>query len=238
MRPAAWPSQSSGRRGAGGDSSPTSWLVPSVMVMGRSVLSRSVRQGTPSTVVSSWMPPESVSTSRAPPAGRGSRGSRAARRPGCLGESCRRAAHACGMHREDERQLLGDLLESGDDGPEDPRIVHGGRTVQRDEAVARLLRVGAGPDAEGDVRHADPELLQEHLAHAGVVVLDRVDEAGLRAPRLEGVDDRVDLHEFGRAAAAADETHWGGRLRGPSCHERRQTRRYLGLGRAPGGDAR
>ena len=30
------------------------------MVTGRSVLGRSVRHGTPSNVVSSWMPPESV----------------------------------------------------------------------------------------------------------------------------------------------------------------------------------
>ena len=46
-------------------SRPTSRFVPSVRVIGRSVLSRSVRQGTPSTVVSSCTPPESVSTSRA-----------------------------------------------------------------------------------------------------------------------------------------------------------------------------
>ena len=42
---------------------PTTVFVPSVTVIGRSVLSRSVRHGTPSTVVSSWTPPESVSTS-------------------------------------------------------------------------------------------------------------------------------------------------------------------------------
>ena len=46
-------------------SSPTRTLVPCSTVTGRSVLLRSVRQGTPRTVVSSWMPPESVSTSRA-----------------------------------------------------------------------------------------------------------------------------------------------------------------------------
>ena len=46
-------------------SRPTSWFVPSVTVIGRSVLSRRVRHGTPSTVVSSCTPPESVSTSRA-----------------------------------------------------------------------------------------------------------------------------------------------------------------------------
>lgn len=46
-------------------SAPTSVFVPSVIVTGRSVLSRSVKQGTPRTVVSSWIPPESVSTSAA-----------------------------------------------------------------------------------------------------------------------------------------------------------------------------
>src|SRR5690606_26303298 len=41
-------------------SSPSSVFVPSLIVTGRSVLSRSVKQGTPSAVVSSWIPPESV----------------------------------------------------------------------------------------------------------------------------------------------------------------------------------
>lgn len=43
-------------------STPTIRLVPWVTVIGRSVFSRSVRQGTPSAVLSSWAPPESVST--------------------------------------------------------------------------------------------------------------------------------------------------------------------------------
>ena len=37
--------------------------MPWVIVIGRSVLGRTVRHGTPSTVVSSWIPPESVTTS-------------------------------------------------------------------------------------------------------------------------------------------------------------------------------
>ena len=79
IRRPAWPSQKVGLPGWGGDaastsraaltmrsgSRPTSWFVPSVKVIGRSVLSLSVRQGTPSTVVSSCTPPESVRTSRA-----------------------------------------------------------------------------------------------------------------------------------------------------------------------------
>src|SRR5438067_2536441 len=44
---------------------PARRFVPSVMVTGRSVFSRSVTHGTPSTVVSSCTPPESVSTMRA-----------------------------------------------------------------------------------------------------------------------------------------------------------------------------
>ena len=36
------------------------------MVIGRSVLARSVKHGTPSADVSSWMPPESVSAAPAP----------------------------------------------------------------------------------------------------------------------------------------------------------------------------
>ena len=60
--------------------SPSSVLVPIDTVTGRSVLSRSVRHGTPRKVVSSWMPPESVSTPAASRrAGSGTRGSRAAR---------------------------------------------------------------------------------------------------------------------------------------------------------------
>jgi len=41
-------------------------FVSAAMVTGRSVVVRNVRQGTPSIVVSSWTPPESVSTRRAP----------------------------------------------------------------------------------------------------------------------------------------------------------------------------
>jgi hypothetical protein len=40
-------------------------FVPSVIVTGRSVFARSVKHGTPSAVVSSWTPPESVMTANA-----------------------------------------------------------------------------------------------------------------------------------------------------------------------------
>ncbi len=39
--------------------------MPARMVTGRSVLSRKVKQGIPRYVVSSWIPPESVSTAAA-----------------------------------------------------------------------------------------------------------------------------------------------------------------------------
>ena len=41
-------------------SSVSIWLVPRVVVLGRSVLGRRVMHGTCRYVVSSWMPPESV----------------------------------------------------------------------------------------------------------------------------------------------------------------------------------
>jgi hypothetical protein len=40
-------------------------FVPRLTVTGRSVFGRRVRQGIPRTVVSSWIPPESVRTNRA-----------------------------------------------------------------------------------------------------------------------------------------------------------------------------
>ena len=45
-------------------SSPTRMFVPISVVTGRSVEVRAVTHGTPRNVVSSWMPPESVSTKR------------------------------------------------------------------------------------------------------------------------------------------------------------------------------
>lgn len=76
MRGEVWPSQRGGippsgqrpakrsaRAGAmAAGSVPTRRFVPMVQVSGRSVLSRRVRQGTCMTVVSSVMPPESVTT--------------------------------------------------------------------------------------------------------------------------------------------------------------------------------
>ncbi len=47
------------------DGSRTSTFVPSVIVTGRSVLSRTVKHGMPNAVVSSCSPPESVTTANA-----------------------------------------------------------------------------------------------------------------------------------------------------------------------------
>jgi hypothetical protein len=49
-----------------GGSRPSKVFVPCVTVTGRSVLSRSVKHGMPSAVVSSCTPPESVTTAAAP----------------------------------------------------------------------------------------------------------------------------------------------------------------------------
>lgn len=46
-------------------SSPSSVFVPALTVTGRSVFSRSVKQGIPRYVLSSWIPPESVSAAPA-----------------------------------------------------------------------------------------------------------------------------------------------------------------------------
>ena len=84
-------------------------------VTGRSVLSRSVKHGIPSTVVSSWIPPESVTTAggarlqRQEPRVRERRDELdtlcdgASRPPGAL--ACPR------MNREHDRDLARDLLE-------------------------------------------------------------------------------------------------------------------------------
>ena len=97
----------------GAGSSPSSMFVPSSIVTGRSVESRSVKQGTPRAEVSSWMPPESVRTKRARRLrDRRRRGSRAARRElqagsvdagrgPCAGDPCARPR----VDGEDERAL-------------------------------------------------------------------------------------------------------------------------------------
>ena len=77
------------------------------MVTGRSVFGRSVRHGMPSTVVSSWMPPQSVTTSAAPRTSDRNSRYRAAPRPG-VGRRPRSppppAWPAARMQRQDDRE--------------------------------------------------------------------------------------------------------------------------------------
>ena len=69
--------------------------------------------------------------------------------------------------------------------------------LDRDERPRRLLAVRAGPHAEELVGLRHPELVEEHLRHALVVVLARVHEAqlDLGGLLLERPVNRGDLHE-------------------------------------------
>lgn len=57
--------EASRKRASAGGPTPSSLFVPSATVIGRSVLALSVKHGTPSAVVSSCTPPESVRTAAA-----------------------------------------------------------------------------------------------------------------------------------------------------------------------------
>ena len=81
----------------------------------------------------------------------------------------------------------------------------------------RLHGMGAGPDAEEAVGLPQAEVLEEDARHGVVVVLAGVDEHHLRVDRLEGVDDRLDLHEVGPGAGHADGSHG---YRGAVCRVR------------------
>jgi hypothetical protein len=70
-----------------------------------------------------------------------------------------------------------------------------------------LLGVGAGPDAEVDVRGGDPEVGEEPVGHALVVVLAGVDQAGLQPDRVQGAQHRGDLHEVRPGARDDGESH-------------------------------
>ncbi len=73
------------------------------------------------------------------------------------------------------------------------------------------LGVGGAVDLEHDIRLRDPEIAEEHLAHAGVMMLSRVNESGRDVPAFELPPDRRDLHEV-RACPGDDTDHgsaWG-----------------------------
>src|SRR6185437_6265777 len=127
MRSPAFPSQPSGRRdaavrltertaAASAAGSGTSRLVPSVIVMGRSVFSRTVRQGTPRAVVSSWRPPESVTTTWAP----------------CTRSGISEALLRARMRGEHHRIVARQVAQRVRDPREAARIVDVGRPVQGD----------------------------------------------------------------------------------------------------------
>ena len=61
-----------------------------------------------------------------------------------------------------------------------------------------LLGVRSGADAKVHIGNRDAQLAEEHIRHAFVVVLARVDQNPLQAGRLlHLLHDRRDLHEVG-----------------------------------------
>ena len=130
-------------------SSPSTVFVPCVSVTGRSVLSRSVKHGTPSAVVSSWTPPESVTTAAAP-ACRDRNGVygqrvRSSRTPGPVREPevasrCARAR----VHREDDGQLGGRRARA--------------RASSRSSSSGVVDERAAGAASRGRSRRADAQL--------------------------------------------------------------------------------
>jgi hypothetical protein len=114
---------------------------------GRSVFSRSVRHGTPRTVVSSWIPPESVSTiarvrhqlQEVEVADRIDERSAAAPRPRREPELLELRARAR-VHREDQRLSASDHLEHVEQLREHGGIVDVRRPVQREHGDSRPRR--------------------------------------------------------------------------------------------------
>ena len=73
---------------------------------------------------------------------------------------------------------------------------------------ARCRRcMGASPDVEPDVGLANPEFVEEHLRHGGVVMLTGMDERVFERLGTLGQsrDDRRDLHEVGTGADDRDD---------------------------------
>ena len=122
-------------------------FVPSSLVIRRSVFFRRVKQGTRSAVVSSWIPPESVTTAAAfASSERNCRyGSGSVRRTRVepLEISSRPR-----VHRKDHRQRLGDVVERGDRPCEQIGIVDEARAMERDEDVAPGLEPELAPGLE------------------------------------------------------------------------------------------
>ena len=132
-------------------STPTRRLVPSSTVTARSVFRRSVRHGTPSTVVSSWTPPESVSTRRrvvhqrrgTPGSRAGPPGAAAAAAPARPSTRAPRADAGCGGGRGSSTGIAaatGSIARPGRRGSvsrDDPRSRAGGGSAPRSRRAAR-----------------------------------------------------------------------------------------------------
>ena len=120
--------------------------MPSSTVIGRSVVSRIVRHGTPSAVVSSWMPPESVSTTRGlrhqaqrlEVALRRQDGDRRRVEQRGEAETLDVAARAR-MERADERQLRADGAQDLEAFAQRLGAIDVRRAMQRDEAEGAVF---------------------------------------------------------------------------------------------------
>ena len=126
-------------------------FVPSSLVIRRSVFFRRVKQGTRSAVVSSWIPPESVTTAAA----------LASRERNCRygNGSVRRIACRTAeissrprVHRKDHRQGLGDVFERSDRPCKQIGIVDEARAMEGDEDVAPGFKPELAPGFECDAQ--------------------------------------------------------------------------------------
>ena len=139
-----------------------------VTVIGRSVLSRNVRQGTPSTVVSSCIPPESVNTRRA------------------LSMSARKSRYPSGstMETAPERSIVSSRPNA--DSRARARMQgeqNGNASRNAVNRTNRIFRIGEGVDVAGPVQRAqriaarlEDELPQDaSLSGALPVVQQRID---------------------------------------------------------------
>ena len=73
--------------------------------------------------------------------------------------------------------------------------------------LAGLLGMAAGTDVEVDVGGPEAEVVEEHVAHGGVVVLAGVDQFGLVTGRLQRIEHRFDLHEVGSRSGDTSNLH-------------------------------
>lgn len=79
--------------------------------------------------------------------------------------------------------------------------------LEGDHDGGRLPGVGAASRLEVVVGFADPEFVEEHVAHERVVVLAGVHQDGLGGVVVEGGEDGSDLHEVGPCAGHEHDPH-------------------------------